>query len=232
MFGLFAPETVDYIDLRSGIITFLSKKKRSLGGSSKVRLVIPRDGKVANLDVSVSLISVRVSTSVKGFICVGHLLVDETRYAPLEEAIKTIPVRPELGLAARRSVRCPISLRVMSRELPGFGAVTVDISNHGARLSCHGAVSDGAYVRLTIELDVGSMNSHLPVPGKAVWCRPDARGKGYIVGVEFCDIEPAAKALLDKYMTSLVARLGGDVMHRTIADGQVFVRSDDNVAKP
>ena len=232
LFGLFAPETVDYIDLRSGIITFLSKKKRPLGGSAKVRLAIPQDGKHKNLDVSVSLVNVRTSHGVKGFICVGHLLVDEALYPQVEAALRTISVKPELGLAARRSVRYPISLRVMSRELPGFGAVTVDMSNHGARLACHGQVAEGAMVRLTLELDVGSMHSHLPVPAKCIWSRPDARGKGHIVGVEFCDMEPAAHDLLTRYMKSLADRMGGDVMHRTISDGEVFVRNNDNIAKP
>lgn len=232
MFGLFAPETVAYIDLRSGILTFLSKKRRSLGGSTKVRLSVPGQPKPQNYDIPVSIISVRQVTAVSGFICVAHVLVDETRYPALEETLKRIPVRPDLGLAARRSARFSVSLRVMSRELPGFGAVTVDISNHGVRLATHGPVTEGNYMRLTIELDVGSMNPHLPIPGKAVWSRPDPRSKGHFVGVEFCDIEPQVQDHLNRYMRSLSDRMGGDVMHRSISDGEVYIRGDENVAKP
>ena len=99
MFGLFAPETVAYIDLRSGILTFLSKKKRPLGGNAKIRFCIPAQPKAQNYDIPVSVISVRQVTAVSGFICVGHVLVDETRYPTLEETLKRIPVRPDLGLA-------------------------------------------------------------------------------------------------------------------------------------
>lgn len=226
MFAFFAPETVKFVEMRTGILTYVSTKKKEPGSSHTVRFALQRP-KPNTLDLKNSIISCRQCESKKGFICVAHVLVDQSQFREIESTLSAFALRADLGISARRSPRMPISLRIMSRDLPGYGGVTVDISLHGVRLATPGATPVGTYVRLTVELDVGSLPPQVNVNGKVVWCRGDGTTKTHFLGVEFCDLDHNTVDILTKYNKVLNNRLHGDVMHKTIADGEVFVRKED-----
>lgn len=225
MFGIFAPESVQFIDLQDAIITFLSRGKKTPGQAVKVRFPLPGN-KPPKIDLPIRITAIRPAQGIKGFICVGFVAVPEEKLANLEEALRSYAPRPDLGISGRRSPRLPISLRVMARELPGFGAVTIDISNHGVRLNCHGAVKQGLVVTMVIESDVASVeNMHLR--GRIIWSRENTGGRGHLAGLEFFDLNPTQADALERYNKSLAGRLRGDVMHRQIADGEIVVRPED-----
>ncbi len=230
MFSFFAPETVKFVEMRSGILTFVCAKKRLPGSGGTVRFALQK-AKPNSLDLKISVISSRPCESGKGVICVAHVLEDETKFSDIESTLSGLALRADLGISARRSPRLPITLRVMSRDLPGYGAVTLDLSLHGVRLSTGGNCAVGTYVRLILELDVGSLPPKAEVNGKVIWCRADGNSKNHFLGVEFCDLDAPTIELLNKYNKVLNSRLGGDVMHKTIADGEVFVRQSDNQQK-
>lgn len=233
MFGLFAPETVTYLELTSGLLAFVTSKKRS-AGQCKVRLSVPSQPKPTLIDVPIYVIHLRRNTRGSGYVCVGRVELDEARTKALTEHVRTIPVQPGFEMLARRNMRYPARLKVVCRELPGFQAVTVDISQGGVRLMTQGPVALAAHARLNIELDAGSVGPSLPITGNALWCMPDPQskgGKGCITGFEFIEVDASTESILTSYLKSLSYRLNGDVQHRSISDGEVFIRPEDNVSK-
>lgn len=225
--GILSPETVAFIDLDNGILTFFSQSKKTPGARIKVRFALP-DNKPSKIDLPLQVTTCRPNASTKGFICVGALVVPEENLAGIEDLLRSYGVRADLGQQGRRSVRLPISLRVMSRELPGFGAVTNDLSLHGVRLTCHGAVRQGTAVFLNMESDVASVQS-LTAKARCIWSRELTQSKGqHLAGFEFFDLTPAQLDNLEKFHKSLAGRLKGDVMHRQIADGEISARPGDN----
>lgn len=220
--------------MREALITFLTKRKKNVGQTLKVRFKM-EGMKPAHLDLRVQVSACRPTPAGKQFVCSAMAYVPEEKLAELEEAMRAHAQRGDQGMASRRSQRLPISLRVMARELPGFGAVTVDISQHGVRLNCHGMVKQGAQVNMVIESDVASVEN-MQLRGRIVWARENTLGKGWLAGLEFFDLTPYQEDCLERYCKALAGRLRGNVMHRQIADGEIVVRPEENedggAAKP
>ena len=233
MFGLFAPETVTLLELTSGLLAFVSSRKRSVG-QCKVRLSIPNEPKLTLIDVPIYVIHLRRNTRGSGYVCVGRVELDEPRLKALNEHVRSIPVQPGFEMLARRNMRFPARLKVICRELPGFQAVTIDIGRGGVCLMTQGPVVLAAQATMNIELDAGSVGPSLPIIGNALWCVPDPQrkgGKGCITGFEFIQVEAPTVAILATYLKSLAYRLEGSLQHRSISDGEVFIRPEDNVSK-
>ena len=234
MFGLFGPEVVKFVDMREALITFVSARPKKAGTACKVRFALP-GSKTKKVDLNFRIVTSRPSTGAEGHICVGFVMMSEEFLGELEDLLRSFAERPNLGIAARRSQRLPISLKTMGRELPGFSCVTVDISEHGVRLNCHGAMKQGQVVNLVLESDVASVDN-FGVRGRVVWCRENKEVKGYLIGVEFVEVTPAQADALERYNKSLAGRLRGNVMHRQIADGELVVRPDgaeaESIIKP
>ena len=91
MFGLFAPETVTLLELTSGLLAFVSSRKRS-AGQCKVRLSIPNEPKLTLIDVPIYVIHLRRNTRGSGYVCVGRVELDEPRLKALNEHVRSIPV--------------------------------------------------------------------------------------------------------------------------------------------
>lgn len=224
MFGFLGPEAVKFVDMREALVTFVCARAKKAGSASKIRFLLP-GSKTKKVDLSLRIVACRPSTGAKGHICVGFAVMSEEFLGELEDLLRSYAERPDLGMAARRSARLPISLKTMGRELPGFSCVTVDISQHGVRLNCHGAMKQGQVVNLILESDVASVEN-MSVRGRVVWCRENREVKGHLVGVEFVELTPAQADALERYNKSLAGRLRGNVMHRQIADGEMTVRPD------
>ena len=212
-------------------ITILTTRPKKPDSGSKVR--VPLHGyKRPRVDIPLRITSSRPSELPKGHLCVGTVVLEEEEHLKqLEDLLYSYAIRPDLGRSARRSQRLPIGLKAVGRELPGFSAVTIDISLHGVKLSCHGPVKQGQMLNLTLESDTGSVPD-IPLKGRAVWSRENQQNKGYSVGVEFTDLNPEQTDLLKRYHTSLAGRLKGNVMHRQVSDGQLVVRAEEDPDPP
>lgn len=234
MFGFFGPEKVKFVDMREALITFVAARPKKPGTACKVRFELP-GAKSKKADVKMRIVTTRPSTGATGHICVGFVMLSEDYLPELEDLLRSYAPRPDLGLAARRSARLPISLKTMGRELPGFSCVTVDISQHGVRLNCHGTLRQGQLVNLVMESDVASV-SNMSIRGRVVWCRENKEVKGYLVGIEFVDVSKSQADALERYNKALAGRLKGNVMHRQIADGEMTVREsaaeEEAIVKP
>ncbi|MBT9587410.1 PilZ domain-containing protein [bacterium] len=225
MFGFLGPEVMHFVDMREALITFWSKGKKTLGANIKVRFALPGT-KAKSLDLTLRIVTSRPSGAAqKGYINVGIAHLPEEKLADIEELLRAYGTRPDLGTMGRRSQRLPNSLKVMGRELPGFVAVTVDISQHGVRINCQGILKVGLVVNLTLESDMASFEN-LQMRARTIWSWENKDGKGYLAGLEFIDLTPAQQDNLEQYCKSLAGRLRGNVMHRQIADGALVARPE------
>lgn len=212
------------MDMREALVTFVSARPKKAGASCKVRFSLP-GSKTKKVDLGLRIVTSRPCQGSKGHICVGFAVISEDFLTELEDLLRSYGERADLGASSRRSPRLPISLKTMGRELPGFSCVTVDISQHGVRLNCHGPLKQGQLVNLTFESDVASVDN-MTARARAIWCRENKEVKGYLVGLEFVDLNPTQADALERYCKSLAGRLRGNVMHRQIADGELVVRPD------
>ena len=225
VFGFLGPEVVQFLDMREALITFWSKRKKTVGATIKVRFALP-DTKSKKMDMTLRVNTSRPSGGPqKGYLNVGIAQIAEDKLSDVEQLLRTHATRPQMGSVGRRSQRLPISLRVMGRDLPGFGAVTVDISQHGVRLNCHGLLKEGLVANLTFESDVASVDN-MQMRARVIWSRENSDSKGYLAGLEFIDLSPDQEDNLERYCKSLAGRLRGNVMHRQIADGEMVARPE------
>ena len=220
MLGFFGPEVVQFIEMSGPRITFLSPRPKKLGVVIKVRLNLV-GYKTNRVDIPLNLVSCQPSAGGKGHVCVGSIEMAEEHLNQLEDLLYSYGVRADQGEAARRSPRLTISLKTVSRDLPGYNCVTVDISRHGVRLNCHGDVHQGALVNLAMETDVAGVQN-MNLCGRVVWCRENpGKGKGHQVGVDFVGLTSTQSETLEYYTKMVAGRNRGDVMHRQIADGEL-----------
>jgi len=93
-------------------------------------------------------------------------------------------------------------IRVRSRNLVRFQAVTHDLSTQGVRLIAEGDVSPGTVLDMDVQLD----HDRLPdvkARGQVVWSTPHEEGRTWFLGLRFTAV--TEQATLDEY----VADLGG-----------------------
>lgn len=98
---------------------------------------------------------------------------------------------PAQGL--RRHSRSPLRSRVMSAQLPGFRAVTVDGSVSGLLLETEGPVPPDA--RLSLEIELESLEAPVRAVARAIWCQ-QKDSKRWLVGVELCEPDQVLVELL------------------------------------
>lgn len=75
-------------------------------------------------------------------------------------------------LIDRDGERYDVSLRVLSRELPGYRGVTLDLSRSGVQLETNGLLEVGSEPELKFEFDRGELES-FTCKARVVWSKPD-----------------------------------------------------------
>lgn len=232
MLGLFGPEGVQFFDMNGALLTFVTKGAKKAGSELKVRMPLV-DYKVKHVDIPLKVVSCQPTGCAKSQYCVGSIDMSEEHLGQLEGLLYNCSPRPDLGEVARRSVRLPIGLKTISRDLPGFNCVTVDISRHGVSLTCHGAVLPGTFVTLAIETDMAGLQG-INASGRVVRCRELNEGKGKSkgnqLGIDFVGASQAQVDTLAYYTRALAGRLKGDIQTRQIADGEMTARHDSGAA--
>lgn len=226
MFGFFGAEVVQYIGLKGQTITFRSKKRKvKVGRTMKIQLAVPVDNGIEKVKLGVLIQSFRPLPDTTGSIVSGHAMLEEPALQSLATLLSTVE-RPDLGRAARRSERVPVSLRVMSPEVPGYRGVTVDVSLHGVQLALEGPMDPGSYLNVTIEMGMAQI-PQLTVQGVVVWCRDGGARKSYLVGIELTQQHPQVEELWGRAYQNLVVREKGSVLQRSLADGEFLIREEE-----
>ncbi len=229
MFGwlIRKPEKVEFLNVEGRIITFGCSRKYKEGATVRIQLSLPNDDCLQEFVVPVTVRSVR-QTPGKGFICSAEVPSrlkgeEQLRALLLEAKDKLVPESGEFSM--RRRVRHRYSLRVMSKELPGFRAISVDINQLGIQIAAEGPAEVGSVLPLTLELGA-TQNSSVLLQARVKWCREVAR-RSYRMGLEFENLSPEIEAELDRFEKFLVQRGQGNVTQRQLIDSRRFVSTED-----
>ncbi len=175
---------VELVDLHEGKLVFRSNRRYAEGKEVEVRLALPPgSGKVANMRIKVEscrklesgglLYSAKVLGEVPG----------ESHHGTVHD--------PSMRKAARHNV----GVRVMSKDLPGYRALTIDLSQTGMQLEIDQKIGTGHSIRLNLEFDRVDLAA-MDVEARVVWCRPHpTRDDRFRCGVHFIPTPEARKQL-------------------------------------
>ncbi|MBI3926331.1 MAG: PilZ domain-containing protein [Armatimonadetes bacterium] len=189
------PEQVSWFSLEGDVLIFLSDRPRGLGERVRLRLSVPGGRR----DVRVEVASQRATP--QGWVCTAlHRGQLDGLASP----------QPEFQ---RRSPRVAVSARVMSRELPGYRAVSVDLSLEGIQLALEAPLQPGQELELTVDDEGGAP---LRLRARVVWCRPGGGPRAYRAGMEFVDLDAETAASLRRWHHALTLLQEADVQHRTL----------------
>lgn len=128
--------------------------------------------------------------------------------------LKWIWKKPEKSAADRDSERYDVTVRVKSRQLPGFRALTLDISGSGLQLETEGPLEKGKTLLLELEFD----RDELPdfhCPAEVMWSKGDDTRRQYSAGLAFRPVDNETKLNL--------ARMGAVLETRSEADIKVLL---------
>ena len=124
--------------------------------------------------------------------------------------------KSEPQLTDRDGERYDVSLRVLSRDLPGYRGVTLDLSHSGVQLETHGLLELGSEPVLKFEFDRGELES-FECRAKVVWSKPEGTGgRQFRSGLVFVPESDDEKRQLARMATVLQARSDTDL--KTLLD--------------
>ncbi|MEW6277804.1 MAG: PilZ domain-containing protein, partial [Candidatus Eremiobacterota bacterium] len=173
----FLTAIVELVDLRDGRLVFRSNRKYPVGKKVSVRVELPpASGQLVTLEIQVeSFRAVESDISVYVSRIVGD--------------VPDIAVAGQVGGAALRgAARHPMGVRAQSRQLPGYRALTVDISRTGLQLETHGPLERGTVLALVLEFDRHDLPP-LRCEGEVMWCRPHGESR-HRMGLRFTPASP------------------------------------------
>jgi hypothetical protein len=110
-----------------------------------------------------------------------------------------------MEIPVRGAVRLPQAVRVSSREIPKYFALTEDISVSGLRLATKMMLPAGATLEMAVDLDDPSLPT-IRIKGEVRWSGMKGDGS-YHSGVSFLGIDKGQRRILERYIdTRLVAQ--------------------------
>lgn len=108
----------------------------------------------------------------------------------------------------RRAPRVPHRMRIVSREIPSFQALSLDFSPLGLRVQLEGAIAEGQTIPLLIDFDWPGQEP-LETSARVVWCRRDQNQ--YLAGLEFIDVNQITGKLIEAFYHEMLSGEVGDV---------------------
>ncbi|MCA9793633.1 MAG: PilZ domain-containing protein [Candidatus Eremiobacteraeota bacterium] len=206
----FLKTKVDLVELSERQLVFRSAKKFKEGSKVTVRVAIPpSSNNLAKLDVMVQ--SSRPHAD-DGFVYVSRLV---------EGAVGETVTGERLRGAARKE----LSIRVRSPQLPGFRAMTLDVSATGLQIEVDGDVAVGSIVNLTMEFDRHDL-APITTPAEVRWCRGMGDRARYRAGLMFKPNSPDLEQKLSIMGQFFESAANADL--RSLLESANMLR-DDNV---
>lgn len=206
MFGFGKAELAIPISFYDGVLTFRSAEALKLGKSAKIQLQL-----VVGEAMDTPSVSVVVGSADEGpdggYVCSGALQLDAKK---TRELVAKMTYAGVDGACRRESRRLETTLRILSKQLPGFHAVTKDVSLTGVQLVCDGPVPEGSFLDLAFDLDVVGFPK-LTMQALCIHCAEEAavsaRGiRKCRLGVAFTPQHPETHAAWAKFYTLLVGQ--------------------------
>ena len=99
----------------------------------------------------------------------------------------------------RRAPRINVTVGILSPELPGYKAITADLSITGACLIVGGPLNPGTPMRLELDLDAPG-TSILQCEAVVRWCMENVQQARFLVGAQFQGLSRAQSSMLERYI--------------------------------
>lgn len=210
---LFPPEVVEFVSLVDRRLTFKCKKAYKSGQTVRVRVEVPTENGPQTLQLPVVVTSQRPIPGEKMRIAVSDVPTGSNQLAQIRQVMDKAAISSKADAGARRRPRHRLSLRLLSKDLPGFKALSVDYNALGLQIQTEGEIPIGKVLALNIELEGGNMPRVL-CQGKVCWCQQVER-KRYMIGVEFVNLPPQIEQELEDFEKLLLARERSDIQQKT-----------------
>lgn len=212
---LFPPELVEFVSLVDRRLTFKTKKPMKSGQNVRIKVEIPTHTGPQVIQIPVVVTSQRPLAGEKNKrISVSEVPTGSQQLAQIRQVMDTAAMAENTGVGARRRPRHRLSLRLLSKDLPGFKALSVDYNALGLQIQTEGELPVGKIIALNIELEGGNMPRVL-CQGKVCWCQPVER-KRCMLGVEFINLPAEIEQELQDFERLLMDRERIDVQTRTV----------------
>ena len=207
------------LSFKEGILSFSCSGKYKVGKSAKIKLTLVYGEAVHTPTVSITVTAFE-PTEDGTYLCQGALDISASKLPGLVMQMAYAGVE---GADRRVSRRLPYTIRILSKELSSFRAVTTNINVSGTELNSDNPVAPGHYMNLQFDLESVGF-PELKMQAVCVWSIEEideARKSRYRVGVGFTNQHPETHAAWAKFYRSILATEGASVMLKTIDGGSV-----------
>jgi hypothetical protein len=228
LFGFGKAEQVVPLSFHEGLLSFSCSGKYKVGKSAKVKLTLVYGESIHTPTVSLTVVAFE-PTPEGTFLCTGALDVSKSK---LPELIMQMAYAGVEGADRRNSRRLPYTIRILSKELSSFRAVTSNINASGTELNCDHPVAPGHSMNLQFDLESVGFRE-LKMQAVCVWSAEEideSRRSRYRVGVGFTNQHPDTHAAWTKFYRSILANEGASVMLKTMDGGSVADKKVDGVS--
>lgn len=160
---------------------------------------------------AVPMVVVSCRECEEGYLVTGRFLVEHPDLSGLE-----IPTGLGGDPSMRASARVNCHLCVISRDLPGYRAITIDISEGGLQVEAPARVALGNSVLLRVEFDTEKLPA-VEASATVAWCSKLERGR-YRIGLKFKNLDERSKEVIKIYRELLDRRAEVDIAQKTLRD--------------
>lgn len=109
------------------------------------------------------------------------------------------------GPERRARPRFRTTCQARSKHLPGFQALTYDLTPEGARLTGREPMEPGAELQVMLDLD-DALVDEVRLPARVLWSKPVPGGPGAWIGLQFTGGDPRQAGALSLYLERKVGR--------------------------
>lgn len=219
-------EKVQFLSIEERALTFKSKKVFKIGSQPTIAIAIPiPSGGAEDFKLPVTITRVRKVGS-GAVVCTGLVPAAAQNVEQLRQilsgldpnALTTTEAEDEENM--RRARRFHWSIRVLSKDLPGFRAISLDFNRLGLKLSTEGPAEVGKIISLMLEIETAKTQEVL-CQGLVRWNKEINRRK-YEVGIEFTELAPEVAKELENFENFLGSRMTDDVARRQTMDAGFY----------
>ena len=143
------------------------------------------------------------------YLVTGRFLVEHPDLSGFE-----IPAGLKSDASMRSTHRVNCHLCVISRELPGYRVMTIDISEGGLQVEAPARVALGNSVLLRLEFDTQKLPA-IQAAATVAWCSKIDRGR-YRIGLQFNNLDDRSREVIGNYRKIVDLRSTTDIAYRTV----------------
>lgn len=158
-----------------------------------------------------------VVTSCRASECGGYLVTGRFLVEHPDLSGFALPPSIDSDSSLRADPRVSCHLCVISRELPGYRVMTIDLSAGGLQVEAPARVALGNAVLLRIEFDTDKLPA-IQAAATVAWCQKIDRGR-YRIGLKFNNLDARSVEVIGFYRALVQRRSECDITRRTLGDG-------------